>query len=71
MEHAGVGWQFSDNLIKVIYLTSLQVSTVRDSSISTIWPAVGDAEARTGVEEVEAGEPAGGRAVRDPQSRTP
>ena len=71
LEPAGVGWQFSDNFIKVIYLTSLQVSTVRDSSISTIWPAVGDAEARTGVEEVEAGEPAGGRAVRDPQSRTP
>ena len=56
-------------LLKVIYLTSLQVSTVRDSSISTIWPAVG--EVRTEVEEVEAGEPAGGIAVRDPQSRTP
>ena len=69
MEPAGVGWQFSDNFIKVIYLTSLQVSTVRDSSISTIWPAVG--EVRTEVEEVEGGEPAGGRAVRDPQSRTP
>ena len=51
MEPAGGGWQFSDNLIKVIYLTSLQVSTVRDSSISTIWPAVGDAALNMAMDE--------------------